>query len=492
MVFFEGPLIAAATTWLTTQAIDTVKEVAGDKVESRLGKLLNQDITKLFQNRAKQYIEHYQERHGQLKVVCAGMSAPVRLEEIYTAVQLLDRSALRYFESAETLEQLFRESGKRGFKLGKEQQKQPGIKVANDEQYLMALGGPGVGKSTFLRRMGLEAWKGRKGDYQYKLIPVFLELKQFNSSQVTIEELIAKEFDVCGFPEATELVKAWLNQGKLLVLLDGLDEVPTDTVNWAIEQIRGLVDRYSKNRFIASCRVAAYHGGFDRFRDVAMAEFEDEQIQQFITNWFRAEKDLQANTAQNCWELLNQDGYRAVKELAQTPLLLTLLCVVYDQSLDFPRNRASLYGEALDVLLKKWASEKRVQRDPIYKDLTPELEQGLLAEIAYESFVVDQLFFPKAQVIDQIKACLVDNLKAPQWLDGEKVLKAIEVQQGILVERARDSYSFSHLTFQEYLTAFRIDDRRETDWLVENHLTDERWREVFLLVTGLMGGQTSR
>jgi predicted NACHT family NTPase len=33
-------------------------------------------------------------------------------------------------------------------------------------------------------------------------------------------------------------------------------------------------------------------------------------------------------------------------------------------------------------------------------------------------------------------------------LDNEAVLKAIEVQNGLLVERERGIYSFSHLTFQ--------------------------------------------
>lgn len=46
-----------------------------------------------------------------------------------------------------------------------------------------------------------------------------------------------------------------------------------------------------------------------------------------------------------------------------------------------------------------------------------------------------------------------DTLDAPKRLDGEAVLKAIEVQQGLLVERATETYSFSHLTLQEYLTA---------------------------------------
>jgi hypothetical protein len=63
------------------------------------------------------------------------------------------------------------------------------------------------------------------------------------------------------------------------------------------------------------------------------------------------------------------------------------------------------------------------------------------------------------------------------------------VEQGILVERSRDTYSFSHLTFQEYLTAKFIVDNQKVDQLVRDHLTDQRWREVFLLAAGLAPGK---
>ena len=75
---------------------------------------------------------------------------------------------------------------------------------------------------------------------------------------------------------------------------------------------------------------------------------------------------------------------------------------------------------------------------------------------------------------------------ASKHLDGKAVLDAIEVQQGILVERAENVYSFSHLTIQEFLTAQYIeDDQQQLDKLIVNHLVNDRWREVFLLVAGL-------
>jgi hypothetical protein len=326
--------------------------------------------------------------------------------------------------------------------------------------------------------------------YQHPCIPVMMELRQFDKPDINIKAVIAEELETCGFPHPEDLTELFLKNGKLLVLLDGLDEAPSATLNHAITEIENLVDRHSDNRYIASCRVAAYtFGGFRRFKDVAMAAFEDEQIQQFIKNWFQKDRDLEVGTADRCWELLNSNDYRAAKELAQTPLLLTLLCVVYDEFQDFPKKRHALYGEALDVLLRKWASEKRIQRNPIYQELSAELELDMLAEIAYTSFADGQLFFAKDRLVQQIREFLVENLNAPSHLDAETVLKEIEVQQGILVERARDTYSFSHLTFHEYLTAKCIVDNQKTAQLVRDHLTEQHWREVFLLVAGLAPGK---
>jgi len=275
-----------------------------------------------------------------------------------------------------------------------------------------------------------------------------------------------------------------LQQGKLLVLLDGLDEVATDRMNEAISQIQNFVDAHKQNRYIASCRVAAYRHNFRLFTDVAMADFDDGQIKQFIDNWFRREPDI----AKDCWEKLNSKEHTAAKELTQTPLLLTLVCLLYERSRKFPTNRSTLYERALRVLLEEWAAEKGIPQDDLYKGLDTKRKEMMLAEIAYDSFQQNRLFSTRREVADQIEQLLKEILPDEKGVDGLKVLRSIEVQHGILVERADGIYSFSHLTLQEFLTAQHIDDQRQIEKLVTEHLTDGRWKEVFILVAGLMRG----
>ncbi|MBD1873806.1 NACHT domain-containing protein [Nodosilinea sp. FACHB-131] len=440
---------------------------------------------------AQNYVQRYNQRHCQVKVLPGLMKEPLPLEDIYTAVKLLDDQSIRYFAGLNDLEENYRTKGKRSFWFG-EPPRQDGIQIANAEQYLMVLGGPGIGKSTFLRKIGLEALR-KNGQIQRACIPVLIDLKELRDEAIDLKQKIATEFATCGFPEAEAFTEASLAQGKLLVLLDGLDEVPTQNLNRVVEHIEKFVDAHSSNAFVASCRIAAYRGShgtcFKRFTDVTLAEFDDEQIEQFIHRWFRSDLDLESSTADKYWQLLQKDENRATKELAQTPLLLTFLCLVYDRQQMLPTQRSALYGKALDILLSEWSAQKRLEQDPIYEGFHPDLEKVLLAQIAYDSFEQDQLFFLKDDIIRRISEFLADTLDAPKHLDGASVLRAIERQQGILVERATDIYSFSHLTLQEYLTAFHIKEEGLETKLVARHPTDERWREVFLLVAGLMGNK---
>jgi predicted NACHT family NTPase len=452
------PLIAAGTA-AAVGALSPLAGKAAEKAAEKLGEIfmqfaLEQGGKKIFgvfgksadevQNvvfgAARKYVESYGERHGILKVL--GMREPVSLEQVYTTVQFLGED-LRQFESIEDLEKAYRQADRRRFQT-RECPKQDGLKVASDQQFLMVLGQPGAGKSTFLRRMGLEVLKGQQRKYKHACIPVMLELRSFNRKEINLEKAIVEEFRTCGFPKPEAATKKLLEQGKLLILLDGLDEVATDQMDDAIRSIQDFVQLHDKNRFIASCRVATYRGNFKRFSDVAMADFDDEQIQQFISNWFGSDAAL----TKECWDKLNSNEHRAAKELTQTPLLLTLICLLYQRSRKFPTNRSTLYERALRVLLEEWAAEKGIPQQEVYKGLDTKRKEMLLSEIAYKAFETNRLFIPKRELTRDIEELLKELLPEEKIVDGNAVLRAIAQQHGVLVARAEEIYSFSHLTLQ--------------------------------------------
>ena len=107
------------------------------------------------ENASHQYERNYTERHGQVKVFCVGMREPIALDDVYVAVQFLDDHSRLSYRTLEEVETAFRHRYRKGF-ISNADKRKDGTAVANEKQYLMLLGGPGVGKSTFSSgRLGL-------------------------------------------------------------------------------------------------------------------------------------------------------------------------------------------------------------------------------------------------------------------------------------------------------------------------------------------------
>ncbi|HEY9604107.1 MAG TPA: NACHT domain-containing protein [Allocoleopsis sp.] len=515
----------------------------GGKVLGLFGSALDEETQKVICAACKQYEQNFVERHGSLKVL--GMREPLPLDSVYSDVQFLDIRAIPSFESVETREAAYRQSQQR---RDKDYPKLEGLKVANDKQYLMVLGSPGAGKSTFLQWMGLEALKAKKGKFKHACIPALIELKTIYGGEINIDEAIAQELYRCGFPSHQEFTDQALEQGKLLILLDGLDEVPTEQMNEAIDQIQKFVDLYHQNRFIVSCRMAEYRYHSRRFTEVAIADLDEAQIEQSIANWFSREPQK----GQDCWQQLNQPEHQGAKALTSTPLFLTLICSLYQQSFSFPMNRANLYERCLRIALEqgvqsklvagrrgdgetggwgdgemgRWGDEESfqmgqqsslsspepqsptvqlttddhtlvcqaVEQDIVRQNhnqgLNPKQKEKILSRIAHDAFQADRLFLPEQELMAQLEQGLGEILADEMFVDSTGVGTSIELQPETLMTLAQGIYSFAHLTLQEYLTAQYIDNHQQIDRLVAEHLTDNRWREVFLLLAEIMGSRT--
>jgi predicted NACHT family NTPase len=240
---------------------------------------------------------------------------------------------------------------------------------------------------------------------------------------------------------------------------------------------------------------------FEQFTEVEIADFRDEQIQDFADKWFKAKEpdqvdaDGRSTIAQLFWQALA--AREPIKELATNPLLLTLLCLEFGESSAFPQSRAELYERGLNILLSKWDGQRRIKRDEVYQRLSTHRKESLLGQLAMQTFARGEYFFKQhvaEKQIGQYIQNLPDARTDPEalWVDSRAVLKAIEAQHGLLTERATGIYSFSHLTFHEYFTAKNILDTTEPtaqaaalEKLI-SHVAEKHWREIFLLVAERM------
>ncbi len=427
------------------------------------------------------YVGNIIERNNNVKVL--GMREPIPLRSLYVRANIIEKITARTGLSPEELHQLW-DYDRRAF--GKKTETVDGEDIVNRLQKFMVLGKPGAGKTTYLKFLCL-CMLDPKSAIERRRLPIFVTLREWADEKISLADFILRQFDICGIPNADLFLEKILQDGNCMVLFDGLDEVSQESnLDDIIRQIRNFTDKYQDNQFIISCRVAAYNHWFDRFTDVEMADFNEEQVENFIRNWFISEPA----TAEECWKRLKAS--QPLMELASVPLLLTLLCIEYSESNDFPPNRAELYERAIETLLTRWDGSRRIRRSEVYKQLSIKRKMSMFARIAFQTFSENQYFIRERRLTGLVED-YIEHMPGfnPADLepDSHDILKAVEVQHGIFVERAKDVYSFAHLTFQEYFTARHIVDTQlegSLDSLVIEHLYDSKWVEVFKLTAGML------
>lgn len=437
-----------------------------------------------WQRGVQQYYDNLYHIVGYVRVLGKQKTEP--LENIFTDVNILDKPL------AERRYQLGEMKGVwhgRRFTYG-HIERYAASHAFKNYQRMFILGKPGAGKTTFMKWTALQAIKGKIDKF-----PIFVTLKvmsddnpSLRTSEQVIDFIIRRV--VQRIPEPREFVTRLLQRGKAIVLFDGLDEVNIEGERRSnlINALNQFVITFSESQILITCRVAATDFSFVRFQYVEMADFSDLQIKAFVNRWFEHDPEKR----DQCREQLTGDSANAMlQELARVPLLLTLLCLVYEERNEFPPNRAEIYEEATRALLSKWDASRNIRRDSSYRALTLRRKGQLLASVAATTFQEGVFFIAKHKLVKLIEAYL-QGVPDIEDANGELVLNEIAAQHGLLVERARNIYSFSHLTLQEYFCARYIvenEARGSLTGLLEN-VGEDHWKEVFLLIGGMLDDAT--
>ncbi len=420
------------------------------------------------------------------------IAQPISLSDIYTNVNVLEEiTSQKWLEISELLKDFNPELNLNRLGGDKQPRNLPGLEAALRYSKLMILGKPGSGKTTFLQYLAVEC---NKGKFQPHLIAIFVRLKEFaedakTESEFNLLKFISQEFLSCGIDE--ESTTTILAQGKALILLDGLDEAPSSQIDKVTRELRRFTQYFYKNKFVISCRIAAQEYKFPGFTEVEVADFNYEQVEVFVKNWFFAVAHKSREDGEATGNLFihqfNLPENQQIRELAVTPLFLHLICLVFQVKAGFPSNQTKLYEQILNILLTRWDEVRGVKRGQAYHSLTFAAKKQLLYQIAAITFEQGNYFFEQEK-IQHIIADYLDNSGSINTDLSEVLLKEIEAQHGFLVERARGIYSFSHLTLHEYFTAESIVENYQlkSGKNLVNQITKKHWYYIFLLTVSML------
>jgi NACHT domain/Sulfatase-modifying factor enzyme 1 len=369
-----------------------------------------------------------------------------------------------------------------------EQKKQPTFRR------IVVIAPPGAGKSTLLEHLALTYAKNnqrRRDRRAPKLIPVLLYLRD-------VREIITGEQppDLAMLIEQQETIKrlnpqGWfqrnLDQGKCLVMLDGLDEVADENQRQQVSQWVDLqMQRYPKTPFILTSRPFGYRSApLTQVGTVLeIKPFNLAEMKQFVNSWYlqqelmsrrgkddRGVRDLVTKQADDLTGRIQ--GVSTLAAMAINPLLLTMIATVHCFRGALPGRRVELYHEICDVLLGRRQEAKKIP------DTLTATQKKVVLQVLALGLMKQQTreFTPElgAHII-QDKLQDIGGYEA----NATQFLKQVENTSGLLVEREQGVYEFAHKSFQEYLAAVELSSSNQFE-ILTGKMQDAWWDETIRL-----------
>jgi HEAT repeat protein len=325
-------------------------------------------------------------------------------------------------------------------------------KYATD--HVLLVGKPGSGKSTSLRRLLWEEARHcleaiEEGKSEIPPIPILIELRGLKGSVLAA---IQEKLKWWLYLDETTLI-AFLRERRLFVFLDGLNELPNEQAWQAVDDFRQVcVDL--KVSLIITTRELGSGLVQGNVKKLEMLPLTEPQMEEFVY------KRL-PETGGELW--LQIQG--KLRELAETPLLLKMLCDVFEQKGKIPKNRGDLfrkefgrrYEEFKPERLRNVSKESRLCAFELLTYLAFTMVKGE-PHIDSSKPSASWIAIPKTEA-EKILATFLAGDRTPTLEDTTKAKEWLEdLVEWHLLQVASDptQIEFHHQLFQEYYAAERL------------------------------------
>ncbi len=382
--------------------------------------------------------------------------------------------------------------------------------VLAEHRRVVVLGGPGAGKSVltrFLARtcaMGVDVMERRLG-WAEDVTPVVLSLAAFAAerrerSGLVLRAYLDAEMERRGGEPLREAISRELAAGRLLLLLDGVDEEPDSHRRAELVQ---AVDELLEPAGRWRCLVTSRPHGYMRLRgDVphhALLPFSREEIEAFVRGWHvalerrrhLAAPDLATAEAEAASLLAEIRRDSRIESLASNPLMLVVISLIRQERVRLPQQRVQLYERAVRTLMDTWNDWRTRPAANVGGAVLPYDRMVRVWGAAARWMHRER---PTGIVHrEKLRSVLVEVLheqddSADPELTADSYLNAAAQRAGLLEERGTNIFAFWHPTFQEFLAATDlVTPLSGAESKVLAVRDDSRWREVIVLAIGVVG-----
>ncbi|PSM44578.1 hypothetical protein C6Y14_05690 [Streptomyces dioscori] len=436
-----------------------------------------------FENWYRHYLE---QRYGQLSVIGLDLSRPERacwpLDAAYLSLEL----ATPVHGVEPTGSRGGTVAGDRGLEVRVERAEQA---LAGQRRTLVR-GLAGSGKTTLLQWLAVSTARRSlppELNHLAECLPFVLPLRTLvrrGGLPAPHEYLTAVGCPRDGAQPANWADRA-LVDGRALLLIDGLDEVPraqrTKTRQW----LRELLAAYPQAALLVTTRPSAVPEGWladGGFTELTVRPMSTRDVAVFVTRWHTAAATNATNAQERAHlttlEETLKDTVRSQRDLARlttTPLLCALVCALHrDRRGHLPHGRMALYEAALSMLMHRRDRERDIE-EPEGLSLTEHQSVQLLQRLAYWLIRNGQTELDH----DTARALIEVALPAMPHIarQADAVLTHLLARSGLLRQPTAETIDFVHRTFQDYLGAKAAIEARDIPLLVR-HAHDDQWEDV--------------